>query len=119
MTKLELRAATVATCMANEPGFAGEVQVTWLDPSCGTFVVKLTDSDQPEKFGLFSARQLPMPNVGDAVQGRMTEVETQLANPTSGETHMVIHWTDTKLQEQLVRNTPVRCASKWQNREKC
>jgi hypothetical protein len=48
----------------------------------------------------------------------MTEVETQLENLTSGASHNVIHWADAKLQEQLVRNTPVQCASKWKNRKK-
>lgn len=99
-------------------GVAADVEVTWLDPTCGYFVVKLPDSDQPEKFGLFSARGLPLPTVGDFVQGDMSEVETTLLNLRTDETHTVIHWADAKLHEQLVRNTPVQCASKWKNRKK-
>ena len=97
---------------------AAEVPVTWLDPTCGYFVVELPESPEPEKFGLFSARGLPLPNVGDQLRGDMTEIETVLSNLTSGQKHTVIHWADAKLQEQLVRNTPVQCASKWSNRKK-
>ncbi|KPK34338.1 MAG: hypothetical protein AMJ66_03980 [Betaproteobacteria bacterium SG8_40] len=111
-------AAAAAFCIHLPGAFAAEVEVTWLDPTCGYFVVELPPSDEPEKFGLFSARGLPLPNVGDRVSGSMTEVETQLENLTSGASHNVIHWADAKLQEQLVRNTPVQCASKWKNRKK-
>jgi len=96
---------------------AADVPVTWLDPTCGYFAVALPESTEPEKFGLFSARALPLPKVGDRLRGDMTEIETQLENLTSGEIHNVIHWADAKSQEQLVRNTPVQCASKWKNRD--
>ena len=97
---------------------AADVEVTWLDPSCGYFVVQLPESEEEEKFGLFSARGLPLPDVGDVVQGSMTEVETELVNLTSGDRHTVIHWANAILSEQLIRNTPVQCASKWSNRKK-
>ena len=110
-------AGAAALCIHLSTGLAAEVEVTWIDTTCGYFVVELPPSDEPEKFGLFSARGLPLPKVGDRVAGNMTEIETQLENLTSGESHNVIHWADAKLQEQLVRNTPVQCASKWTNRK--
>ena len=99
------------------PAYAADVPVTWLDETCGYFVVALPESPEAEKFGLFSARALPLPNIGDELRGSMTEVETQLENLTQGEIHVVIHWADAKSQNQLVRNTPVQCASKWKNRD--
>jgi hypothetical protein len=98
-------------------GQAAEVEVTWIDPTCGYFVVNLPESAQEESFGLFSARGLPLPNVGDHVQGDMTEVETTLLNLRTDERHTVIHWADAKRHEQLVRNTPVQCARKWKSRK--
>ncbi len=118
MNRLIRIAAAAAFCIQLQTTLAAEVEVTWLDPTCGYFVVELPPSDEPEKFGLFSARGLPLPKVGDRVAGSMTDIETQLDNLTSGDTHNVIHWADAKLQEQLVRNTPVQCASKWSNRKK-
>ena len=97
--------------------YAEDVEVTWLDPSCGYFVVALPEGPEPEKFGLFSARGLPLPNVGDLLQGSMTEIETELVNLTNGDRHTVIHWANAVLSEQLVRNTPVQCASKWSKRK--
>jgi len=118
MKTLTMFAMSMAFYSYVSNGFAAEVEVTWMDPTCGYFVVQLPESDVPEKFGLFSARGLPLPKVGDRVEGNMTEIETQLKNLRSGETHNVIHWADAKLHEQLVRNTPVQCASKWKNRKK-
>ena len=51
-------AAAAAFCIHLPGAFAAEVEVTWLDPTCGYFVVELPPSDEPEKFGLFSARGL-------------------------------------------------------------
>ncbi len=107
-----------ALCVYVPSVLSAQVEVTWLDPTCGYFVVALPESDEPEKFGLFSARGLPLPKVGDLLEGSMTEIETELDNITSGKKHSVIHWADAKLHEQLVRNTPVQCASKWKNRKK-
>jgi len=91
---------------------ADEAQVTWLDAKCRYFVVKLPDSGEPEKFGLFSARAMPLPKVGDTLKGSMTSIETQLENLTSGEIHKVIHWADAKTQEQLVKEAAAKCSGK-------
>ena len=118
MKTLVTFAAAAALYMHASFGVAADVEVTWLDPTCGYFVVKLPDSDQPEKFGLFSARALPLPTVGDLVQGDMTEAETTLLNLRTDEHHTVIHWADAITSEQLVRNTPSQCGSKWKNRKR-
>lgn len=97
---------------------AADVEVTWMDPTCGFFVVKLPEDGRKEAFGLFSARGLPLPKVGDDVQGDLSVFETTLLNLRTDETHTVIHWADAKLQEQLVRNTPVQCAAKWKIKKK-
>ena len=92
--------------------FADEAQVTWLDAKCRYFVVKLPDSGEPEKFGLFSVRAMPLPKAGDTLKGSMTSIETQLENLTSGEIHNVIHWADAKTQEQLVNEAAAKCSGK-------
>ena len=97
--------------------WAADVEVAWMDPTCGYFAVELPESPEPEKFGLFSARRLPLPKVGDQLRGNMTEVETELENLRNGDMLLVIHWADAKSLEQLVRNTPVQCASKWSKRK--
>ena len=117
MKKLATISFATAFLLHLSSATAADVPVTWLDPTCGYFAVKLPESAEPEKFGLFSARALPLPSVGDELRGNMTEIETQLENLTTGEIHNVIHWADAKSQEQLVRNTPVQCASKWKNRD--
>ncbi len=104
--------AATAICLNVSCGLAADVEVTWLDPTCGYFVVKLPEVSQEEAFGPFSARALPLPKVGDILQGDLTEIETKLLNLRNKNCHVVIHWADAKLHEQLVRNTPVQCASK-------
>ncbi len=114
---ITLMAATVIYLNISS-SLAADVEVTWLDPTCGYFVVKLPEGTQEEAFGLFSARALPLPKVGDFLQGDMSEIETTLLNLRNDNRHIVIHWADAKRHEQLVRNTPVQCASKWKNRKK-
>jgi hypothetical protein len=118
MKKLATLAAATAICLYIPFSQAADVEVTWIDPTCGYFVVELPEGTQEEAFGLFSARSLPLPAVGDQVRGDMAEIETTLVNLRTEEIHTVIHWADAKRQEQLVRNTPVQCASKWKNRKK-
>ena len=118
MKKLITLMTAAVICFKISTSHAADVEVTWLDPTCGFFVVKLPEGSQEEAFGLFSARALPQPTIGDFLKGDMTEIETTLLNLRTDERHTVIHWADAKLHEQLVRNTPVQCASKWKNRKK-
>ncbi len=118
MKRLMTLAASAAICICTAHVQAADVEVTWLDPTCGYFVVALPEGTQEEKFALFSARALPLPQEGDLLQGDMTEIETTLLNTRNDARHTVIHWADAKLHEQLVRNTPVQCASKWKSRKK-
>ena len=118
MKKLITLMAAAAICLNISSGLAADVEVTWLDPTCGYFVVKLPEGTQKEAFGLFSVRALPLPKEGDILQGNMTEIETTLLNLRNDSRHNVIHWADAKLHEQLVRNTPVQCASKWKIKNK-
>jgi hypothetical protein len=113
MKKLITLMAATVICLQIPFAMAADVEVTWMDPTCGYFIVKLPEGTQEESFGLFSARALPLPTVGD-----VTEIETTLLNLRTDERHTVIHWADAKRHEQLVRNTPVQCASKWKNRKK-
>ena len=118
MKKLVNTMAILAIFLHITHSLAADVEVTWMDPTCGYFIVNLPEGDQEENFGLFSARGLPLPTVGDPVRGDMTEVETTLLNLRTDEKHTVIHWADAKLHEQLVRNTPVQCASKWKSKKR-
>ena len=112
-----INAVVLALCLSLPGAWAADVEVTWMDPTCGYFAVALPESPEPEKFGLFSARRLPLPKVGDQLRGDMTAVETELENLRNGDNILVIHWADAKSLDQLVRNTPVQCASKWKNRD--
>ena len=118
MKRLTMIAVAAVLCFDLPSALAADVEVTWMDPTCGYFAVALPESPEPEKFGLFSARRLPLPKVGDQLRGDMTEIETELENLRNGDTLLVIHWADAKSLEQLVRNTPVQCASKWSKRKK-
>ena len=118
MKKLIALMAATVICLNISSSLAADVEVTWLDPTCGYFVVKLPEGSQVEAFGLFSARALPLPKVGDFLQGDMSEIETTLLNLRNDKRHIVVHWADAKRHEQLVRNTPVQCARKWKNRKK-
>jgi hypothetical protein len=118
MKKLITLIAATTAFLNISSGLAADAEVTWLDPTCGYFAAKLPESSQEEAFGLFSARALPLPKVGDFLQGDMSEGETTLINLRNDVHHVVIHWADAKRQEQLVRNTPVQCASKWKDRDK-
>jgi hypothetical protein len=111
---LSAAALTLALC---PPAHAVEGTVTWHDPTCGYFVLTLPGA-QEEKFGLFSWKSGPDPKMdqvweGDIVQGE----EIDIVNQASGEKMAVIHWANAKEQAQLVRNTPVQCASKWKKRK--
>jgi hypothetical protein len=90
--------------------------VTWNDASCGFFVLSLP-GEQEEKFGLYSWKSGADPKVdqvwdGDLIAGE----EIDITNSANGEKMAVIHWANAKEQAQLVRNTPVQCASKWKKR---
>ena len=97
---------------------AVEGPVTWVDPSCGFFVVKLPDGDAKEAFGLFSWKANPGPQVGHIVEGDLVAGEQiDIVNKSTGATHAVIHWANAGMEKQLVRNTPVQCASKWKRKK--
>ncbi len=119
--KLLLISMALATmALANtKVAFAAEGRVTWTDPSCGFFVVKLPEGDPKQAYGLFSWKANPGPEVGDMVEGDLNDAEQpDIVNKRTGATHAVIHWANAGKQEQLVRNTPVQCASKWSKRKK-
>src|SRR5262245_20374701 len=105
--------AVVLPLMLCAPAHALEGTVTWHDPTCGYFVLTLP-GDQEEKFGLFSWKSGADPKMeqvwdGDIVNGE----DIDLVNKASGEKMAAIHWANAKEQAQLVRNSPVQCASRW------
>jgi hypothetical protein len=96
---------------------AAEGEVSWSDPTCGYFVVKLPEGDAAQAYGLFSVKGLPLPEVGDVLEGDIVAAqEPTLANRTRNVSHDVIHWANAREQVMLVRNTPVQCASRWKKR---
>jgi hypothetical protein len=96
---------------------AGEGEVSWADPTCGYFVVKLPGDNPAEAFGLFSVKSLPLPDVGDVLSGEIEAAqEPTLANRTKNVSHDVIHWANAREQAMLVRNAPVQCASRWKKK---
>ena len=95
---------------------AGEGTVTWHDPSCGFFVLTLPEG-QPERFGLFSWKSGGDPQLEQTWEGDLLKGEdVDLVNKASGAKMAAFHWADAKEQKQLVRNTPVQCASKWKKK---
>ncbi|HZP91641.1 MAG TPA: hypothetical protein VFB20_01995 [Burkholderiales bacterium] len=93
--------------------------VTWIDPSCGYFVVRLPEGNPAEAFGLFSWKTHPGPKIGDVIEGDiLSTYEVEVMNRTAGVKHALLHWANGKSQEQLTRNTPVQCASKWARKKK-
>ena len=94
-----------------------EGTVTWHDPTCGFFVLSLPEGP-PERFGLYSWKSGPDPKMdqiwaGDIVKGE----DIDIVNKENGEKMAVIHWANAKELAQLVRNTPVQCASKWKKKK--
>jgi len=99
------------------PAHALEGTVTWHDPTCGYFVLTLP-GDQEEKFGLFSWRSGADPKMEDVWDGDIVAGEDiDIVNKANGEKMTVIHWANAKSLAQLVRNTPVQCASKWKKKQ--
>lgn len=108
-----LSALTFLT-LAAPVALAADGPVTWMDPTCGYFIVSLPEGNPAEAFGLFSLKANPLPAVGDSLSGELVgAAEVVLQNVTKGIAHDAIHWANAKSQEQLVRNTPVQCASRW------
>ncbi|HTT39861.1 MAG TPA: hypothetical protein VMH32_19615 [Burkholderiales bacterium] len=96
---------------------AAEGTVTWSDPSCGYFVLTLPEGT-PERFGLFSWKSGADPKVDAVWDGNIVDGEdVELTNKASGETMAAIHWASAKEQAQLVRNSPVQCASRWKRKK--
>ncbi len=106
-------ALSLVTCA---PAHALEGKVTWHDPTCGYFVLSLP-GDQEEKFGLYSWKSGADPKVEQVWEGDIvTGEEIDIVNKENGEKMAVIHWANAKEQAQLVRNSPVQCASRWKKK---
>lgn len=115
-TKHWLLALALPLALTAQPARAAQGTVTWHDPTCGFFVLSLPEGP-PERFGLYSWKSGPDPHMdqvweGDIVDGEDIEILNQ-----AGEKMAVLHWANAKDQAQLVRNTPVQCASKWKKRK--
>jgi len=102
---------------AGPAAHAAEGTVTWHDPSCGFFVLTLPEGPA-ERFGLYSWKSGSDPKMDDVWEGDIVEGEDiEITNKSSGDKMAVIHWANAKEQAQLVRNTPVQCASKWKKKK--
>ena len=109
--------AAALTCVLCPPAHADEGTVTWHDPSCGFFALTLP-GDQEEKFGLFSWKSGADPKPDQVWEGDLVKGEdVDLVNKANGEKMAAIHWANAKSLAQLVRNTPVQCASKWKKKK--
>ena len=105
-------------CAAAAPASAAQGTVTWHDPSCGYFVLSLPDEGQPEKFGLYAWRAGADPAMEQVWEGDIVNAQDlEIVNTANGSKMTVIHWANAKEQAQLVRNTPVQCASKWKKKK--
>lgn len=104
---------TAANVKAAEQG-----PVTWIDPSCGYFIIQLPEGNPAEAFGLFSSKIKPTPKVGDVLEGDlMAAYEVEATDVKTGQKHPLLHWANAKSAEMLIRNTPVQCASRWKKKD--
>ena len=112
MKKLWLYAG-VLSCLLPTTVCAAEGVVSWADPTCGYFVLKLPDGDPKDTYGLFSVKAPPVPKLDDVIEGDVeTAQEPTLQNRTSGASHDVIHWANAREVNMLVRNSRVQGASR-------
>jgi len=51
------------------------------------------------------------------IPGQVAHTDIDIVNKANGEKMTVIHWANAKSLAQLVRNTPVQCASKWKKKK--
>ena len=95
-----------------------EGTVTWHDPTCGFFVLSLPEGP-PERFGLFSWKSGADPKMDQVWQADniIEGDDMEIQNKETGAKMIVLHWANAKEQAQLVRNTPVQCASRWKKRK--
>jgi hypothetical protein len=110
--------ALAAVVMALSAKSAEQGPVTWIDPSCGYFIIQLPENNPAEAFGLFSSRIKPIPKVGDVLEGDlMAAYEVEATDVKTGQKHPLLHWANAKSPEMLIRNTPVQCASRWKKKD--
>lgn len=110
--------ALTAFALGGGESLAAEATVTWIDPSCGYFIMKLPDGNPAEAFGLFSAKAKPTPQVGDVLEGEVQSTyEVEVTDKKTGQKHALLHWANAKSPEMLIRNTPVQCASRWKRKD--
>lgn len=94
--------------------YAEEGTVTYYDPSCGFFVLKLPGE---EGYGLFEWRAGPKPELGHVLEGDLVKgEEIDVVNKTLGATNRLIHWANAPAPQTLIRNFPFQCTSRWQRR---
>jgi hypothetical protein len=110
--------AVLSLAMAGSAGAVQQGPVTWVDPSCGYFIVRLPEGNPAEAFGLFSSKIKPIPKVGDILEGEIVSAyEVEATDVKTGQKHPLLHWANAKSPEMLIRNTPVQCASRWKRKD--
>ena len=87
--------------------------VTWSQSQCGFSWCSY------RRRRLWAASWKRGPQVGHVVEGDdiVAAKEWAMVNQRSGDKHSVIHWANAK-HRNVVRNTPVQCASKWEKKKK-
>ncbi len=118
MTSIGACMVVALQCLAPVAAGAAEGVVSWADPTCGYFVIRLPEGEPADAYGLFSVKKPPVPNVDDVIVGDIAAAqEPTVENRTLNVAHDVIHWANAREQVMLVRNTPVQCASRWKKRK--
>jgi hypothetical protein len=93
------------------PAGAEEGTVTFHDPSCGFFVLKLPGE---EGYGLYQWQSGPTPTPGQVMEGDLIAGEhIEVTNKTAGGTNRLVHWANAPTPEVLVGNMPFQCTSRW------
>lgn len=111
-------AALAALAVAGAAQSAERGAVTWFDPSCGYFIIRLPEGNPAEAFGLFSSKTKPIPKVGDVLEGNIVSAyEVEATDVNTGQKHPLLHWANARSPEMLIRNTPVQCAARWKKKD--
>lgn len=103
-----------AAMLASAAAMSAEGPVVWADPTCEYLIMQLPGGDPDEAFGLFASKTMPMPNVGDVVEGALLGApQVDVVDKANGKKYSLYHWASGKSAESLVRHSPVHCKARY------
>jgi hypothetical protein len=105
----------VVAVLASADALSTEGPVVWADSTCGYFIVRLPEGNPVEAYGLFRSNSIPIPKIGDVVEGDIVATyQLKATDKATGREYSLLHWANGESPEMLVRHSPVHCASRYQ-----